>query len=101
VGYCGAALFPCDPGSPLQGSASQAIHNLAGGVQYIGGALALWRLGAQGGFLFYALAAIVASAVVFLSIPSLGAWRGAAPRAGEAALFVGLALALGMQNAAS
>ena len=94
VGYCGAAVFPCDPGSPLQGSSSQGIHNLAGGVEYIGGALALWKLGAQSGALFHALAVVVAAAVAFLSFPAFASWRGGVQRVGELALFVGLALAI-------
>ena len=94
IGYCGAALFPCDPGSPAQGSTRQAIHNLAGGVEYLGGAVALWRLGTQGGPLYFVLASVVALAIAFLTVPSLGPWRGVAQRIGEAALFIGLALAV-------
>lgn len=94
VGYCGAALFPCDPGSPTHGSLGQTLHNLAGGIQYVGGTLTLWRLGTQDGFVYVVLACIVAGAVAFLTLPSLFAWRGAAQRVGEAALFVGLAASL-------
>lgn len=99
VGYCGAALFRCDPGSPLQGSWGQAIHNLAGGVQYVGGTLALWDLGARSGPMFKPLAVVVAMATIFLSLPVLFAWRGLAQRLGELALFVGLAWALWPQHA--
>ena len=95
IGYCGAALFPCDPGSPLQGSASQSVHNLAGGAEYLGGLVALWRLAESSGPLYHALGAIVAMATIVLSVPALFAWRGLAQRAGECALFCGLVLALG------
>ena len=94
VGYGGAALFPCDPGSPAQGSVRQTIHNLAGGVEYLGGMAALWRLGTQHGPVFYVLAAVVALTIAFLTWPVLISWRGLAQRVGEAALFVGLAAAL-------
>ena len=94
VGYIGAAVFRCDHGSPLQGSSSQAIHNIAGGVQYVGGALVLSQLGARDGTIYYVLSAVVVLAAVFLSVPALHASRGLAQRAGEVALFVGLALAL-------
>ncbi|TGE29248.1 DUF998 domain-containing protein [Hymenobacter metallicola] len=36
-GYVVAAVFPCDVGSPSGGSAKQAVHNLGGAVEYIGG----------------------------------------------------------------
>jgi hypothetical membrane protein len=99
VGYCGAAVFPCDPRSPLTGSVRQALHNLAGGVQYVGGTLAMWRLGAQLGQVFAALAIIVGAATIFLSVPAFAPWRGAAQRLAEVALFAGLALGLSLQNA--
>lgn len=93
IGYAGAALFPCDPGSPWKGSVSQGLHNLAGGIQYVGGALVLWQLGQADG-VFTALALVVAAGTLFVSLAPLGRWRGAAQRAAELALFAGLALAL-------
>ena len=90
VGYLGAAFFPCDPGSPMHGSTRQGLHNLAGGVEYVGGTIALWRLGSQHPSCFV-LAGIVAGATLLLSSPHR--WRGLVQRIGEVALFGGLALA--------
>jgi len=92
VGYVVAAIFPCDPGSPVSGSPRQAVHNLGGGVEYIGGALALWRLSKTHGLLFQVAALIVGAAAVALSIPSLPGIRGLVQRVAEAALFAGLTL---------
>lgn len=93
VGYVGAALFPCDPGSPLTGSWRQSLHNLAGAVQYVGGAVVIWRM-APADALLGALALLVGAVAVLLSVPALGPWRGGIQRVGEAALLVSLALAL-------
>lgn len=99
VGYLGAAAFPCDPGSPLVGSWRQALHNIAGAVQYVGGAAAIWRL-ATGGSCFAPLAAVVAVAAVLLSVPAVHRWRGAIQRVAEAALLAALMLALGAPDGA-
>jgi len=90
VGYLGAALFPCDPGSPLSGTPTQALHNLAGGVEYIGGGLALLRLGAEQGRPFQIAGSLVLITALALSLPALRSFRGAAQRIGEACLFGGL-----------
>ena len=34
LAYFGAALFPCDYGCPIEGSASQSVHNLLALIQY-------------------------------------------------------------------
>lgn len=36
VGYVVATLFPCDEGSPMEGSWRQVIHNVGGAIEYIG-----------------------------------------------------------------
>lgn len=93
IGYLGAVAFPCDPGSPMQGSFSQGMHNLAGGIQYIGGALALASLGEKEPF--YSTAAVIVGGVaVMLSVPQTARIRGAAQRVGEAVLIGSLAAAL-------
>lgn len=93
VGYLGAALFPCDPGSPLTGSWRQSLHNLAGAVQYIGGAAVIWRM-APADDLFRMLAMVVAAVAVLLSVPAVGPLRGGIQRVAELALLAALVLAL-------
>lgn len=39
LGYLGAALAPCDQGCPIDGSSSQAIHNVLALISYFGFAL--------------------------------------------------------------
>jgi hypothetical protein len=90
-GYLGAAFFPCDPGSPLAGSTSQGLHNLAGAVQYIGGAIALARLGEQVE-IYRAASMVVGSVAIALSVPQLGRVRGGVQRLAEVTMFVCLFL---------
>lgn len=99
VGYLGAALFPCDPGSPLVGSWRQALHNVAGAIQYIGGAAVIWSLSSAQS-LFAIPAVAVALAAVLLSVPAASPWRGVIQRVAELALLASLVLALSASNAA-
>lgn len=39
LAYVIAGFAPCDPGCPAEGSARQAIHNLGGLFEYVGGAI--------------------------------------------------------------
>lgn len=94
AGYVVAAFFPCDPGSPLSGSFRQGIHNLGGAVEYIGGALALFRLAEVQGEPFQLLGAIVFPAGLLLSLPQLAKVRGLIQRVAETALCLGLFLPL-------
>lgn len=93
VGYAVAAFFPCDPGSPLEGSARQGVHNLGGAVEYVGGTLALWRLGEVNSAGYQVAAGVVGLATVGLSLPVFFPVRGLIQRVAEAALFGGLLLA--------
>ena len=95
IGYLGAAQFPCDPGCPMSGSFRQAMHNLFGGVQYVGGALALMRLSETLEVPFKAAAFVLfgtAIILTFLSSDGKGV-RGLVQRFGEVVLFGSLALA--------
>lgn len=94
AGYLVAAFFPCDPGSPLSGSFRQGIHNLGGAVEYIGGALALFRLAEVHDERFQILGAIVFPAGLLLSLPQLAKVRGLIQRVAETALCLGLLLPL-------
>lgn len=93
IGYIGAAAFPCDPGSPLSGTWRQSLHNLAGGVEYIGGGFALMTLARDLGAPFRIAGFVVLGAAIALSVlPPSGA-RGAIQRVAELCLFGGLACA--------
>lgn len=94
AGYLVAAAFPCDAGSPLSGTWRQAIHNLGGGVEYIGGAFALLRIAERFGQPFRALGFIVFGVAIAISVQSFNPVRGLIQRLGELCLFGGLALAL-------
>jgi hypothetical protein len=104
IGYIVGAIFRCDPGCPLEGSWRQGIHNLGGGIEYVGGAAGLWRIGGalkdsathSLGIGFGAAAAIVAVAVVLMSVPALFRWRGAVQRVAEVLLFAGLIAGTGL-----
>jgi len=96
AGYCVAALFPCDPGSPFDGSWKQGLHNLGGGIQYVGGALSLLALG-EDSVLFRVAGFGVFAAVPFVSFP--GPFRGAVQRIAEILLFASSAAALYLVSA--
>jgi len=104
VGYAGAALFPCDPGSPLEGSWRQQVHNLAGAVEYVGGAASLAVAGRflqehAGSFglsaIIIFLAGVVLVGGIALSIRMLFPWRGMIQRIAELVLFASLLLLTG------
>lgn len=94
VGYIGAALFPCDPGSPLFGSTRQAFHNLAGAVEYIGGGFALMTIAMDLGQPFKFAGFIVLGTAIGLSILPPHAGRGIVQRIAEVCLFGCLGLAV-------
>jgi hypothetical protein len=94
VGYLGAAAFPCDPGSPVSGSARQALHNLAGAVEYIGGGFALLVLAEHLGQPFKLAGFVVLGTALALSFVPSGSVRGLVQRVAEVCLFGGLALAV-------
>lgn len=89
AGYLVAALFPCDPGSPLQGSWRQGIHNLGGGAEYVGGAASLVVLAPTLGQAALGAAAVVGLGTIALSIPGTPG-RGAVQRVVETVLVAAL-----------
>lgn len=91
--YVGAAFFPCDPGSPLSGSARQAAHDLAGAVGYIGGGFALMTIARDLGQPFQLAGLVVLGSAVGLSIVPANAGRGILQRVAEPCLFGCLGLA--------
>ena len=92
TGYLSAAVFPCDPGSPLSGSWRQGLHNLGGAVQYMGGALSLMVIAETHAAVFRYTGMTVGAAAILISFPS--PTRGAIQRAAETLLFGGLIAAL-------
>lgn len=101
AGYFGAAIFPCDYGCPIEGSASQAMHNLLGLIEYPLGVLGFillavnlkskpkWRLAC--GF----AAAAMAIGFVMMVLPDQASFRGAWQRLADYTAFlvlVGLVL---------
>ncbi|MCB2407943.1 DUF998 domain-containing protein [Hymenobacter lucidus] len=99
AGYVVAAVFPCDPGSPSSGSLRQAIHNLGGALEYVGGIYFLYQ--AQNGLFLHetigpqAQLAVLGGCVVATSFPDFPL-RGLAQRVAELFLF-GQALWLSSQ----
>lgn len=94
IGYIGAAAFPCDPGSPLFGTARQILHNLAGAVEYAGGGFVLMKLAESFGQPFKTAGFVVLGAVIALSVLPSNSVRGIIQRIAETCLFGGLALAV-------
>jgi hypothetical protein len=99
IGYLGAALFPCDVGSPLYGSFRQTTHNLAGGIEYVGGAICLVALG-RNEPMFLVPGVVVVVATLLISGRLVAPVRGLVQRISECCLFGGLLLALGNVRAA-
>ena len=96
--YIGAAAFPCDPASPLFSTTRQALHNIAGAVQYIGGGIALTTLAERFGKPFETAGFIVLVTAIALCFSS--PVRGVIQRIAETCLFGGLALAVWQIGAA-
>ena len=94
LAYFGAAVFPCDYGCPIEGSASQTVHNLLGLVQYplaiVGFALLaanlksnpVWRAA------FALAAAAMAIGFVMILIPHQVGLRGLWQRMGDYTAFL-------------
>ena len=92
--YLGVSVFPCDYGCPLEGSASQTVHNLLGLIQYplavIGLVLLsltlksypIWRV------LFALAAAAMAIGFVMMIAPDQASYRGAWQRLGDYTAFL-------------
>ncbi|PZR39416.1 MAG: hypothetical protein DI538_06970 [Azospira oryzae] len=90
AGYLVAAIFPCDEGSPLEGSWKQQIHNLGGFVEYAGSAYFLAQSAEVFSFVSTKLiAGIIVLCTLFISIPSFS-FRGLVQRVAEALLFLSL-----------
>lgn len=107
VSYIGAVFYPCDPGCPAEGSASQVMHNALGILGYLGPIIGLWLLAGQ--FRnkrpnwLSALTVLTAGAMtlgfVLLASPELAAYRGASQRLADFSLFLWVAMLIFWQHA--
>jgi hypothetical membrane protein len=93
VGYLGAAAFPCDPGSPASGSWRQSVHNMCGGVEYIGGAFGLFILAEHSGPYFEVAGSVVIAVALAMTLLSTSRLRGLIQRIAEFFLFGSLIVA--------
>ena len=87
-GYGSAALFPCDPGAPATGSVRNAVHNLGGAVEYLGGTYALLQMSESEVTVFRFAGLLVAACTALLVLP--GSLRGVVQRVAETTLFASL-----------
>lgn len=94
VGYVVAAFFPCDVGSPVTGTPRQAVHNIAGAVQYVGGGFALLAMANSHGNGFKLAGAAVLVAAVMLTVLPTRSVRGLVQRLAEVVLFAALLYAM-------
>ena len=91
AGYLVAAIFPCDPDSPVSGSARQGVHNLGGAIEYIGGGFSLFLAAERYGDEFKWLGLVVLGVAIALTVLPSVSVRGLVQRVGELCLFGGLA----------
>lgn len=100
TGYLIAVFFPCDLRCPVQGSPRQAVHNLAGLIQYPLGALGLILMGQdlkrhKGalGWLFILSGCAMAIGFVMMILPDQHGLRGFWQRLGDYSAFIVIARA--------
>ena len=93
AGYLLSAFFPCDKGSPIAGDLRQQIHNLAGVIEYAGGAYFLYFASEGAPKLltlhYKAVAVLVMICVLITSVPKASI-RGLTQRIAEVLLFASL-----------
>lgn len=97
-----AVVAPCDAGCPVEGSASQALHNIGGILAYLGMGAGIALLGMAPAFRAFALrrACLIGTGAAFPIVfvlmvqPELESWRGLLQRGLDVALAISLALAL-------
>jgi len=91
VGYIVAAFFPYQRADARGQPIAVWIHEIGGGVEYLGGAAALWlaagKLPAPWSVAALASALIVFAATIGFQLPRFRAWRGALQRLTECVLF--------------
>ena len=99
VAYVGAALAPCDPGCPAQGSLSQSVHNGLGALTYLATTLGLMllattpKLGAGRRAMWVVLALVWFGLFATMLESSFDPWRGILQRMAEWIVYPSLLLA--------
>lgn len=99
IAWIGAALAPCDPGCPMEGSLSQVLHNALGIFTYLGTAVALFMLTGSGQIvaryrvLWGFVGAFWLAMFLAMGAPELSQWRGLAQRLAEWVLYPALLIA--------
>lgn len=95
AGYGIAVGFPCDLGCPIEGSARQAVHNLAGLIQYPMGAIGLILMGVslrrshqRLGWLCLFSGAAMGVGFVMMLVPDQAGYRGMWQRLGDYSAFI-------------
>jgi hypothetical protein len=95
AGYVGAALFRCDPGAPPVGSWRNVLHNIFGGLEYLGAVGAFTTLrnssfwSPLSDFMMYA-GGLVLVCLWGISFPH--PFRGLVQRVAESTIFLGMVL---------
>ena len=95
LSYSMAAFFPCDPETPAIGSWQNTVHNVVGGICYIGMGLQLRELSDQGGATYFGVSFLLLAAFLIMFV--IG-WPkrliGLAQRLAEASIFASAFLTL-------
>ena len=111
IAFLGAALAPCDPGCPGDGSLQQQIHNVLGLVTYLSAAAGFLllsfhhHLGLSGKLLFRLACFAWLGLFILMLVPELSPVRGLLQRTADAILWASLLFIasrmLGYPNGAS
>lgn len=106
LAYAVAALAPCDPGCPMQGSATQQVHNLLGLVTYLSGGAGIFLMASCNSLTVFARTGLVLGGIawslsfVLMPEPMLADWRGLLQRIAETVMWlVMLFIAFGLVDA--
>lgn len=95
AGYVGGAIFRCDPGAPLIGSWRNNLHNLFGGLEYVGAAAAFSTLKRDAFWSPLSNLMVYAGGLVLVCLWAISfphPWRGLIQRIAETTIFAGVVL---------
>jgi hypothetical protein len=95
AGYVGGAIFRCDPGAPLIGSWRNTLHNVFGGLEYLGAAGAFTTLKNTAFWSPLSELMVYAGGLVFVCLWGISfphPFRGLVQRVAETTIFLGVVL---------